>query len=381
MPITEDPNPFFAGYNAHRAAKAEIGLLEQEAEKNSVLMEQYRQKIAAQAAAAPFESRKLQQEYDLKQQELEKGDLEQEQAEVAFIGQRLAPIIKAVDAGTLSQLEAMAHIERLKATLPFEVDEETLYELDSQGLDGYRMLVQQARTLEDQFKLPGRPIAAQVGDQKVYLDPNTRQPIPGLGGPAWAPPRTGGNGSDGRGKAPSGYQWLPDGSQTYIKGGPYDPDNAKRKGVVGGKGDHDQKYAAIQGAIKAIAGLLNQAAEEGDTVTGVVGTVKRYGGGLARQAGMPVSPRAEGLSRALERLQAIAGPALLADSRLSNDERKRVESIVGNIDPMTDDVALRQSLAELATIIDSLGGGAPPDQPESGKADTDDDALINKYLQ
>lgn len=125
--------------------------------------------------------------------------------------------------------------------------------------------------------------------------------------------------------------------------------------------EEDAKPDDALQAINDVADILNEAGAANETVTGVVGTAKRLGGGLARQAGMPVSPRAERLSRSLERLQAMVGPAILADSRLSDTERARVEQIVGTVSPQTDDVALRESLSDLARILSRISGKTQDD--------------------
>ena len=189
MPITQDPSPFFAGYNASRAAKAELKALEQETEKNSLLMDQYRAESEAARASAPFEAAKLQQEYALKEQELRQKIVASEAEESAFIAQHVGPIVKAVRDGDIDEQSAMAMIAKLKDNLPFRVDRETLDELDAGGLSAYEMLVEQAMTLAEQNKPPPRPYTVQSGDQNVVLDPITQQPIPGAGGPRWAPQR------------------------------------------------------------------------------------------------------------------------------------------------------------------------------------------------
>lgn len=189
MPITPNPNSFLAGYNAQRANEAELAALEQEPEKNSLLMDKYRAEAEAKRASAPLEAAKLQQEYALRQQELQAGDLEQEQKEAEFIAQRVGPVIKGWRAGDIDEQAAMGFLNQLKANLPFDVDPAILEELDAGGLDAYEMLVNQAQSLAEQNKPPPKPYAAQMGDQTVYLDPYTGQPVPGLGGPKFAPPR------------------------------------------------------------------------------------------------------------------------------------------------------------------------------------------------
>jgi hypothetical protein len=103
--------------------------------------------------------------------------------------------------------------------------------------------------------------------------------------------------------------------------------------------------------IRKISELLNAG---GETITGVVGTAKRLGGGLARQAGIPVSDRAERLQRLLETLQGQMGPIILNEKRLSETERERLERIVGNVSPTMDEQALRTALADLVDFIVSV---------------------------
>ncbi|KKL15745.1 hypothetical protein LCGC14_2502520 [marine sediment metagenome] len=104
--------------------------------------------------------------------------------------------------------------------------------------------------------------------------------------------------------------------------------------------------------IRKISELLNDPG--GETITGVVGTAKRLGGGLARQAGIPVSERAERLQRLLETLQGQMGPIILNEKRLSETERARLERIVGNVSPTMDEHALRSALADLVDFIVSV---------------------------
>ncbi len=103
--------------------------------------------------------------------------------------------------------------------------------------------------------------------------------------------------------------------------------------------------------IRKISELLNAG---GETITGVVGTAKRLGGGLARQAGIPVSERAERLQRLLETLQGQMGPIILNEKRLSETERERLERIVGKVSPTMDEQALRSALADLVDFIVSV---------------------------
>ncbi len=359
MPITQDPNPFFAGYNANRAAKLELEGLRQENERNSLLMSEYQRKAAAEAAAAPFEAQKRQTEQLLREQELQQQELATLQQESAWTAQNILPPLQAFKKGMMTEEQLMQSVRGIVGRGGVDIDPQELEQILAQGPQAIEQVVQESLSVLEQMKPPPRPYNLYQDDQLIQKqwNPETQQAETVGGGGRWNP-RPVGNMNI---RPPSGYRF--NGSDLEpIPGGPHDPAAAlaKSKSSAAGKGQAaasgGAKPEAILGVINDIAGMLNQAAEEGDIVTGVVGTAKRFGGGLARQAGVPVSPRAEGLSRSLERLQAIAGPTLLADSRLSDNERRRVEAIVGNIDPFTDDIALRQSLAELAAIVQSLDG-------------------------
>ena len=107
--------------------------------------------------------------------------------------------------------------------------------------------------------------------------------------------------------------------------------------------------------MKKIVGLMNA----GENITGVVGTAKRLGGGLARQAlgkegaaaiGMG-SSSAKDLHRLFETLQAQMGPIILNEKRLSETERQRLMNIVGSVTPLLDEQDLRSGLADLFDFL------------------------------
>lgn len=106
--------------------------------------------------------------------------------------------------------------------------------------------------------------------------------------------------------------------------------------------------------MQKIAGILND--PSGETVTGIAGTAKRLAGGLARQAGIPVSEQSARLQRLLETLQGQMGPIILNEKRLSETERARLERIVGSVSPTMDEQALRSALADLYDFIAGLEG-------------------------
>ena len=127
---------------------------------------------------------------------------------------------------------------------------------------------------------------------------------------------------------------------------------AKPRGltVEQGKVDVNKPLSTMQ----EIVALLNDPANQGGfgEVTGVVGTAKRLGGGLARQAGIPVSEAASNLHRLLLTLQGQMGPIILNEKRLSGPERKRLEDIVGSVTPTMDIVEMRAALASLYDFIE-----------------------------
>ena len=102
---------------------------------------------------------------------------------------------------------------------------------------------------------------------------------------------------------------------------------------------------------------MNEAADAGETVTGVVGMGKRLVGGIARQAfGQgAISPASENLQRKLLTLQGQVGPILLNEKRLSETERERLRKIVGEVDAWTDETSLRESLKDLIRFLKQHG--------------------------
>ena len=104
--------------------------------------------------------------------------------------------------------------------------------------------------------------------------------------------------------------------------------------------------------VSEIADILEEAAKAGETITGVEGTAKKTLGPLARQAGIPISPRAERLQRSLNSLKALVSPAIMGETRLSNEERAKLDKLIGDVDPFMDDVALRDALANILDLLD-----------------------------
>ena len=106
--------------------------------------------------------------------------------------------------------------------------------------------------------------------------------------------------------------------------------------------------------INDISELLVEAYKEGETITGIAGTAKSKGGGLARQFGANITERSNTLERKLEVLKALLTPIVLNEKRLSDQDRARLDKIVGNVDVFTDDVALKQALIEIVETLQRL---------------------------
>ncbi len=107
-------------------------------------------------------------------------------------------------------------------------------------------------------------------------------------------------------------------------------------------------------SIMAINELLKEAAQAGESITGAWGAAKSWGGGLARQGGLDISPRAANLQRRLLALQGQVGPMIMNEKRLSETERERLKKIVGEVSAMTDEIDLRESLKTLVEFLISV---------------------------
>ena len=192
MPITQDPNPFFAGYNAHKAAKLELEGLRQENERNSLLMSEYQRKAAAEAAAAPFEAQKLQNEQLVREQKLRRQELATLQKESAWTAQHILPPLQAFKKGMMTEEQLMQSVRGIVGRGGVDIDPQELEQILAQGPQAIEQVVQESLSVLEQMEpppAPPKPYAMQVGDQTQYFDATTHQQIPGLGGPKFAPQR------------------------------------------------------------------------------------------------------------------------------------------------------------------------------------------------
>ncbi len=86
--------------------------------------------------------------------------------------------------------------------------------------------------------------------------------------------------------------------------------------------------------------------------TGAVGTAKRLGGGIARQLGGDVSEKASKLHRHFEILKGQMVSILLnEENKISDQDRARLDSIVGGVTPWNDITELWSGIADMVNFI------------------------------
>ncbi len=109
-----------------------------------------------------------------------------------------------------------------------------------------------------------------------------------------------------------------------------------------------KKIGTAFSSIENIIGFINESEKMGDTVTGIVGSAKAELGGLARQAGIDVSPRAGELKQKLELLQAQLVEPLLNEKKITDAERETIKRLVGDVSAAQDSISLRSKIKVLA---------------------------------
>lgn len=114
--------------------------------------------------------------------------------------------------------------------------------------------------------------------------------------------------------------------------------------------DGGSAFADAQRTVNSIREIITEGDSFG-SIAGPGGLLKRKLGGLARMAGIPVSTKSEALEAMLQVLQAKIGPELLEDTRLSNQERARIESIVGSLDGFTDEVSINGKMDQIENVL------------------------------
>lgn len=153
--------------------------------------------------------------------------------------------------------------------------------------------------------------------------------------------------------------------QQFTRGGvPVEPvSRQSREGrfrvteIKPGKDTFQKDLQTASNLASDIADILVEGRGELGGVTGVVGTAKAQFGGLARQAGVPVSGRAKSLRRKLETLKAVAAPHVLGEKgrTLSDMDRRRLDQIVGTLDALSDEQDIQDAVVELIELFEKMG--------------------------
>ncbi len=158
---------------------------------------------------------------------------------------------------------------------------------------------------------------------------------------------------------------TPTGLQSHIPGVPkFDdapPDPGGVQEAPGGGGDLTMEVPKVSkkdtklplATLGKIIGLLDSEPEEfWAKNTGTVGTAKRLGGGFAREFGVSVSPKANKLHRQFEILKGQMVEILLnEEGRISDQDRERLDRIVGGVEPGTDITELWEGIADMVDFI------------------------------
>lgn len=116
-------------------------------------------------------------------------------------------------------------------------------------------------------------------------------------------------------------------------------------------------FTGAEAVLNEIATIMEEAQQQGERLTGVVGAAKRVGGPIVRQIpGLEtaISGRSSRLANQLELLTAKVAPLVIEGGKLSNEERARAERIVGQLSAWTDDVELRSRLSDLASFLNQM---------------------------
>lgn len=104
--------------------------------------------------------------------------------------------------------------------------------------------------------------------------------------------------------------------------------------------------------IREIGQFINE--HGGESLTGIKGAASANFGGLARQVGVDVDPSAAELRQRLEMLSMFAVPIVSSEKKLSNQDRERMDKIIGSVSTFTDEKMLRNNLKNLYLVLKEL---------------------------
>ena len=116
----------------------------------------------------------------------------------------------------------------------------------------------------------------------------------------------------------------------------------------------DDLTAPLKSYILEAADIMEGASREGEDIYSYTGAVKRWLGGMVRPVtGSDWGLRATALDKVLTEIQLALAPEKIQESRFSDNERKMLKRIVGELHWAKDGKELQQSLIRLADFLES----------------------------
>ena len=116
----------------------------------------------------------------------------------------------------------------------------------------------------------------------------------------------------------------------------------------------DDLTAPLKSYILEAADIMEAASREGEDIYSYTGAAKRWLGGMVRPVtGSDWGLRATALDKVLTEIQLALAPEKIQESRFSDNERKMLKRIVGELHWAKDGKELQQSLVRLADFLES----------------------------
>ena len=116
----------------------------------------------------------------------------------------------------------------------------------------------------------------------------------------------------------------------------------------------DDLTAPLKSYILEAADIMEGASREGEDIYSYTGAVKRWLGGMVRPVtGSDWGLRATALDKVLTEIQLALAPEKIQESRFSDNERKMLKRIVGELHWAKDGKELQQSLIRLSDFLEA----------------------------
>ena len=153
MPLPyEYKNPIYAAWYGDKANKAAIAETETGNQYRLAQIAQAQAEAEAARQSAPFEAEKSRLAMLKAGQTLRKDTAKNAKAENEYMMQRMGPLVSAYRRGDLSEIEFRSHAAREVEQAPFDISDEQRQMLYQAAPEHWAMLVEGARSLEDQGK-------------------------------------------------------------------------------------------------------------------------------------------------------------------------------------------------------------------------------------